>query len=107
MIEIRRGTTPTIKVTSEENLELFDEIYLVIKQETASGYTLVEKRLTTDGVRVDSNHFNVKLTQEETLALQSGKKAEIQLKGKLTNGDVVTTDVTDVKIERVLKEEVI
>ena len=107
MIEIRRGTTPTIKLETEMELSSFDEIYLVIKQETVNGYVCIEKKLTEDGKIVDDTRFNIKLTQEETLALSDGRRAELQLKGRLTNGDVVSTDITELKIARVLKEEVI
>lgn len=107
MIEIRRGATPTIEFVTEIDLSLFSEIYVVIKQESSKGYVQVEKTLTKDCNKTDERHFSVKLSQQETLCLEDGKKAELQLKGKTVNGDVMTTDITEISIRRVLKEEVI
>ena len=107
MIDLRRGSTPTVTFVTETELSDFDEIYVVIKQENNGGFTSVEKTMKKDGVILDGNRFSIKLTQEETLCFEEGKKAELQLKGKLTNGDVMTTDVTELNVRRVLMEEVI
>ena len=107
MIDVRRGATPTFEFETETELSSFSEIYVVIKQENGSGSVSVEKTLTKDSVIKDERHFSVRLTQEETLCLDEGKRAELQLKGKLINGDVMTTDIIELNVRRVLKEEVI
>lgn len=107
MIDLRRGATPTLTFETETELSAFSEIYVVVKQEKGNGFVGVEKTLTKDGVIKDGNRFSVKLTQEETLCLEEGRRAELQLKGKLINGDVMTTDIIELNVRRVLKEEVI
>ena len=86
---------------------MLDKIYLCIRQETAKDIVTIQKSLAEDGQVIDSRHFEIKLTSEETLCLEDGKKAELQLIGKLVNGDVVTTDIEDVKVLRTLWEKVI
>ncbi len=107
MIDIRRGATPTFEFETETDLSVFSEIYIVIKQEVGNGYVSVEKTLTKDCKKLDEKHFSVKLSQEETLAFEDGKKTELQLKGKTHEGDVMTTDIFNLNVKRVLKEEVI
>ena len=107
MIEIRRGSTPTIEFETETDLSEFSQIYVVIKQETGDGYVSVEKTLTDDSTVRDEKHFSVRLTQEETLCLEDNKKTELQLKGKTVYGDVMTTDIIELSVRRVLHEEVI
>lgn len=107
MIEIRRGSTPGFEFETEEDLSGFDEIYVVIKQEKGNGYVSVEKTLTKDCEKRDERHFFFKLTQEETLAFSDGRRAELQLKAKTSGGDVVTTDIVELNVKKVLKEEVI
>lgn len=107
MMDVRRGSTPTLRFETETELSAFSEIYVVMKQETGKGFVSVEKTLTGDGITVGERCFSVRLTQEETLCLEEGRKAELQLKGKLINGDVVTTDIIELNVRRVLMEEVI
>lgn len=107
MIEIRRGSTPTIEVETEVDISECEEIFAVIRQDVGSGCVCVEKTLTKDSKVIDENHFSFKLTQEETLALSESKRAELQLKAKTVFGDVLTGDIIELNIRRVLKEEVI
>lgn len=107
MIDLRRGATPTLTFETETELSGFSEIYVIVKQEKGNGFVSVEKTMTKDGTVKDGKHFSVKLTQEETLCFEGGRRAELQLKGKLINGDVITTDIMELNVRRVLKEEVI
>lgn len=107
MIDITRGTTPTFEFETETGLSLIDEIYIVLRQETNDGHVKVEKTLTKDCVKTDENHFSLKLSQKETLSLTDGIKAELQLKAKAKNGDVMTTEIATLNIRRVLKEEIV
>ena len=107
MIDITRGTTPTFEFETETGLSLIDEIYIVLRQETDNGHVKVEKTLTGDCIKTDENHFSVKLSQEETLCLAEGIKAELQLKAKAKNGDVMTTEIATLNVRRVLKEEIV
>jgi len=107
LIEIARGTTPTFEFETETELSLFDEIFIVLKQEAENGQVKVEKTFTGDCTKTDENHFSVKLSQKETLSLAEGKKTELQLKAKTKEGDVMTTDIVTLNVRRVLKEEIV
>lgn len=60
----------------------------------------------TDAVNVQAKTIVIKLTQEETASFSDGE-AEIQVRAKFLNGNVVPTNTRKVSIKNVLDREVI
>lgn len=69
-MEIIRGSTPTIDCEIPSNIPLEDmtEIWLSIKQ---GGRLVVDRMLSDNSLQVEGQRIFCKLTQEETLALNT------------------------------------
>ena len=98
---MRRGTTPTLKLTTDQDWTGY-EVWLTIEEKKNGG---IGTELTLQGSRltVSATTVYVTLTQEETLSFN--KSAQIQLKGS-KDGTVIATDIVNIKVLPVLNEEV-
>ena len=84
-----RGTTPTIKFTTSLETDLLNTAYITFSQ---NGKLVFEKTLSE--CTLETKAITLKLTQEETLKLQSGiSKVEIQIRAKTADGTVMATDI--------------
>lgn len=104
---LTRGTTPTIIIEFEDEIDLsdVDYFYLTIKQYGCE----ITKKSDDPSISVDVENSEISwhLTQEETLTLTSGRAAELQLRGVFKNGEVFASDIPDDDICRILHEGVI
>jgi hypothetical protein len=100
--EIVRGTTPPIIYTLPFPVDGIDVGFLVVKQ----GQIVVIERSLSECI-CEGNTVTAKLTQEETLALESNCNAEIRLVVKTVDGDRLETIGDIVVVSDTSKNEVI
>ena len=98
-----RGTTPTIEITTDISLVEATEIYVTFMQ----GNNVIER--TKDSFEaITAESIILKLTQEETLALQNASKAaQWQIRAKFSDDTAVACEIGSVYISPILKEGVI
>lgn len=94
-----RGTTPTVQWTLPFDHSLLECMYLTISQR---GTVLVEKSLTD--CTCDGANVSCRLSQEDTLALDCKKPAEIQVRVKTINGDAMASQIVSIPAGRILKD---
>lgn len=99
---MRRGTTPTIKLTVSgiSDIEI-DKIFLTIKQRSV----VVEKEKSD--ITINDDILQVTLSQEETLQFSDGIAAEMQLRVLSINGTAYASQILEVSIGQILKDGVI
>lgn len=119
---IRRGTTPSITLTVDNEYEVAyaTDIWVTFEQ-PSTGVELTHewKRYpdpddpdANEGILVDNQDVIVVLTQEETLAFSKGEmQVQIKMKKDVIDGgsireDVVGTVIKKIKVERILNENV-
>lgn len=95
---MRRGTSPTLKLTTNQDWTGYEVIVTIEEEKTG-----VELNFTGDRLIIDGEDIYVTLTQEETLKFD--KRAEIQAKGR-KGSNVIATDISTIKILPILNEEV-
>lgn len=101
---ISRGTTHTLTLTlpPEYDLTNCESLYLTFAQNDKELFSL-----TKDDVDINLNVIIAKLSQERTLEFNTGR-AEMQLRAKLNNGDVITQQPpTKLCIGKIYKDGVI
>lgn len=95
---MRRGTTPTITITTDIDLTNASNLFVTFKQ---GAYKRIEKTLEDVTVTEDSVSFD--LTQKETLLLDAGVPVNVQIRATLGDSklasNIMTTDV-----EAILKQ---
>lgn len=111
---MRRGTTPTNKFKTQTDVTGMAALFITYKQD---GEIKIEKSLpdidiyeevkTVGEEEVTIYVMEVKLTQEDTLALSTISDVEIQVRGKYTDGTVIACQVIQVPVSRILKEGII
>lgn len=103
MYEIVRGTTPTLSFGLPFSTDLLSNGFVIVKQ---GNETAIEKELSV--CDCENNTITTKLTQEETLSLDSGSHAKIRLVVKTHGGDrhETKTDIV-VRVRDTHKDEVI
>ena len=111
---MRRGTTPTNTFKTKTDVTGMAALFITYMQ---GGETIIEKSLPdidiyeeqkTEGEETITIYvMETKLTQEETLALNSHGEVEIQVRGKYTDGSVIACPVIKAPVCRILKEGVI
>ena len=106
---MRRGTTPTI--TATVNADISDmSIHLAFRV----GSTLIVKQgedLDVSTIIEDEEtHTQIvtSLTQEDTLAMKSGKECEVQIRAVQADGTIaIATTIGSIPVKRILEEGVI
>lgn len=97
---MRRGTTPTITITTDLDLTEASNLFVTFKQ---GSKTVFEK--TLDDVTVTENTVVCELTQKETLALTGGG---VRFQIRATLGDSkVASNIMSAPVEEILKGSVI
>lgn len=99
-----RGTTPTLYLELETEIDLSDvtELFVTIKSPRVE----INKSLSDVQIDNDLKVITVSFTQEETLKLFKGI-ADVQVRFKLSNGLAYATTIESIEIERILKDGVI
>ena len=95
---MRRGTSPTLKLTTNQDWTGYEVIVTIEEQKTG-----VELNFTGDRLVISGEDIYITLTQEETLKFSN--RAEIQVKGK-KDSSVIATDISKIPILPILNEEV-
>lgn len=108
---MRRGTTPTLTLTvSNEDGSACDltdsDIYVTLHlsgDDPENDLTKRETDMTVETVE-DATVLSMPLTQAETLAWPEGGTLEVQMRCKDGNGYAQATNITDISVERILKD---
>lgn len=95
---IRRGTTPTVKAKIN-NIDIvqIENCYITLEQ----NHYEITKEATYVG-----DHYEITLTQEETLAFKTGK-VRMQVKIKTIDETVLATNIVEKPISEILNEEIL
>lgn len=96
---MRRGTTPTLNFTINNDLTGYARVILTLK---GSGKQL---DFESERLAVSSDSLSVTLTQEETLGFRGN--AEAQVRAVTSEGVAVASDICELDFGRILKEGVI
>lgn len=99
---MRRGTTPIIRIEFDFETSTIEEAIVTFKQKNE---VILEKKL--ENCTCEEKALKLQLTQEETLSFKIGTPLLMQVKAKLTAGDVIATDPYSFIVEEVYNEEVI
>lgn len=97
-----RGTTPTHVFTLPFEKELLADLRINYFQDNKEVLVKGKKDVTISG-----NDITLMLTQEETFLFKEGKNVEVQLKIKTTDGQVLNSDIIEMRIDKSLDNEVI
>ena len=97
-----RGTTPTLKFTLPFDTSTLEAVWVTIAQ---GGKVIINKEKSDCDLK--GNDISVTLTQEETLALESENKAEIQLRVLTTDGLALASEIFRENTDYILKDGVI
>lgn len=98
---MRRATTPTHSFTLELDPKLISQIRITYAQ---GGKKILTKN--KEDITLEGNVAKVRLTQEETLGFDIGRRVEIQIRVLTTGNDALASEVFDVPCLRVLDDEV-
>lgn len=95
-----RGTTPTYRFALPFPASRLSSWCISFAQRGVEKFSVDQTRGTADGSAV-----SVTLTQEETLKLEAGVDALIQLRGIVAaTGEVIASNIVTTAVEPVLKE---
>ena len=97
-----RGTTPTHTFTLPFEKDFLEDLRI--------NYYQGKKEILVKGmqdVEVNGNDISLTLTQEETFMFKEGMNVLVQLKIKTTEGQVLNSDIIEMRIDRSLDDEVI
>lgn len=101
---MRRGTTPTIVISTDIDLSPAIVLYLTFAQDDE---TVFEFDLSAGRFTITEDSISVTLTQEETLSLAETSKVDIQIRARFSDGTAVASNVMKTKAREILKEGVI
>lgn len=103
---IYRGSTPTIKIIVD--YDLTDAVVLFVTFDQ-NGRTVLEKSI--EDIVINPDCLLIKLSQVDTLMLEQGKQTspvvEVQIRGRMPNGDAPVSDRMTTTVEKILKNGVI
>jgi len=86
---MRRGTTPTITITTDLDLTGASNLFVTFKQ----GTRLVMEKTLSD-VKVSENAIVCRLSQSDTLALKENKEVQFQIRATLGDQKVASNIMT-------------
>lgn len=97
-----RGTTPTLEFTIPFDTNQLAEAWITFSQ---LDVVVLNKTLTE--CQCDGNKISIKLTQEDTLQLNSDSITNIQIRARTIAGDAFASNIINRSIGRILKDGVI
>ena len=100
---MRRGTTPYITIHTDQDLTGY--AYVVFTIEDRAG-TEVDVDNQSGNMQVNADSVVVKLTQENTMALQKGG-VKMQIRAVDAGGNAIASNIMQANLEDVLKDGVI
>ena len=99
---MRRGTTPTHTFTLPFEVGVIKSIRVIYSQNKIP----VLRKDTEDFTLKDSS-ASIKLTQSETLAFDSHKTVDVQVRVLTKDGEALASQIMTVRPERLLENEVL
>lgn len=99
---MKRGTTPTHTFTLPFETSVIQKMHILYAQDEEVRLKKTEADATMEG-----NAVSVKLTQEDTLALDCKKNVEVQIRVLTMGNDALTSDIIRVPVDRCLENEVL
>lgn len=105
-MEIIRGTTPTIQITIQDEIDL-EQVAQVWVYFSQRNEVKVSKDLSDVTFDLSRQMIIVKLEQEDTLALDADKATLFQIRLLLTDGTALGMEASDVKVYQIYKDGVI
>lgn len=99
---MQRGTTPTLNFFLPIDTELLAAAWVTITQNKKE-----VRNFTLDEMNCSGNRLSVKLTQEDTLALDPQLLTEIQLRVRTAGNDALASQIFRVDTRTILKDGVI
>lgn len=94
---MRRGTTPTITITTDVDLTGVSNLFLTFSQRNR---VLFEK--TLEDVTITSETLTCDLEQAETLLLKAGTPLQFQIRATL-NGKKIASNIMSANVDGILK----
>ena len=109
---MRRGTTPTLNISIDYASYDIAIAWITISQ---NGRIVIDKTLESEGVTIEdvtvegqtTAIIHMTLTQEDTLALASGKEAALQIRALMNDGSAGASSIFKLNVAAILKEGVI
>lgn len=95
---MRRGTTPTITISTDIDLTDASKLFVTFKQ---GAYKRIEK--TQDDVTVTAENITFLLTQKETLLFDAGVPVDVQIRASLGDNKVAS-NIMSIDVEAILKQ---
>lgn len=99
---MRRGTTPTHIFYTDIDLTDTEVIWLTYK---VDGKIVIDKQ--KGDLEVETDRISFKLTQEETLAIQSGEWVKVQIRARYPDGSAIASQIMTIGVDDILKDGVI
>lgn len=100
---MRRGTTPTItlKINTELDLNNVSECWVTLKDNLGAK----QKTFTIDNIFIDPElkTIEIAMTQEETLMFNTGV-VNIQVRIRLNDDQAYASDIKQIKMQSILKD---
>jgi len=105
-MQIIRGTTPaiTINVRSNVNLSNVSAVWVYINQ---GGNVVIDKELSDVTIHAQTNQIVLRLSQQDTLALNANMGALFQVRLLLSSGLALATPAVGVKVLEIYKGGII
>lgn len=97
-----RGTTPTHYFTLPFDTGQLERLRITYAQ---NGLTVLE--LTEENVALAGKEIRYQLTQEDTLRFKNNVLAEVQVRVKTTDGNVLASNVMAISVGKILNEDVL
>ena len=99
---MRRGTTPTITVSTDFDVDSCKSVWFTLRQRD------VEITKEKGDMLITDDGFSVTLTQEDTLKLdENGPDAGAQVRALTDTGQAFASNVVNIPIQQILKDGVI
>ena len=94
-----RGTTPTVEFKLPFSADILQKLWVTFSQNDTEKFTL-----TKDDVIINDNKIICKLSQLNTLSLNSGCKVEMQIRGLTNDNIAVGSKIISSTPDRILKD---
>lgn len=102
---MKRGSTPTITMRLPSDVscsDVIDAIFSIAQLDKE----IISKKFVDFKTDMANNVFMVTLAQEETFKLNPCYRADLQLKVKTKDGNVIPSDIFSVPVGKILNEDV-
>lgn len=97
-----RGTTPTHIFSLPFNTEIISKCRVIYSQNDE-----IKLKKETEDVTMQDNVVSLKLTQEDTFALECTKYVDVQVRVLTVDGDSLVSDIITVPVSKCLDSEVL